>query len=50
MGADHPIAWTHEHEGVRCFYTSLGHAIEAYAEPALREHLQGGIASVLRRR
>jgi uncharacterized protein len=48
MGADHPIAWCHAYEGVRCFYTSLGHAVEAYAEPALRAHLRGGIASVLR--
>jgi type 1 glutamine amidotransferase len=47
MGADHPVAWCHAYEGVRCFYTSLGHAVEAYAEPALREHLRGGITSVL---
>ncbi|MDG4798480.1 ThuA domain-containing protein [Micromonospora sp. WMMD1082] len=48
MGADHPVAWSHVHDNVRCFYTSLGHAAEAYADPALREHLRGGIASVLR--
>jgi type 1 glutamine amidotransferase len=48
MGADHPIAWCHEYQGVRCFYTSLGHAAEAYAEPAVRAHLRGGIESVLR--
>jgi type 1 glutamine amidotransferase len=49
MGADHPIAWCHEYGGTRCFYTSLGHAVEAYAEPALRAHLRGGIGSVARR-
>jgi type 1 glutamine amidotransferase len=49
MGADHPVAWTHEYDGVRCFYTSLGHPVEAYAEPAFRAHLAGGIRSVLRR-
>jgi type 1 glutamine amidotransferase len=43
MGADHPVAWCHEYQGVRCFYTSLGHATEAYAEPGLRAHLRGGI-------
>ncbi|HKT00007.1 MAG TPA: ThuA domain-containing protein [Rugosimonospora sp.] len=47
LGADHPIAWCHEYQGVRCFYTSLGHATEAYQAPALREHLRGGITSVL---
>jgi type 1 glutamine amidotransferase len=50
MGPGHPIAWAHEHEGVRCFYTSLGHTIEAYAEPELRAHLRGGITSVASRR
>jgi type 1 glutamine amidotransferase len=48
MGADHPVAWCHEYQGIRCFYTSLGHAVEAYAEPAMRAHLAGGIRSVLR--
>jgi type 1 glutamine amidotransferase len=49
MGADHPLAWSHEFEGIRCFYTALGHTTEAYADPALREHLRGGIISVQRR-
>ncbi len=48
MGSDHPVAWCHEYEGVRCFYTSLGHTTEAYADPAFRAHLRGGIRSVLR--
>jgi type 1 glutamine amidotransferase len=43
MGADHPIAWCHENLGGRAFYTALGHAVEAYAEPAFRSHLAGGI-------
>jgi len=47
LGDDHPIAWCHEYEGVRCFYTSLGHTPEAYRDPAFRAHLRGGILSVL---
>ena len=33
MGADHPIAWCHEHGGGRCFYTALGHAARTFSEP-----------------
>ncbi|HEV7898385.1 MAG TPA: ThuA domain-containing protein [Planosporangium sp.] len=43
MGCDHPIAWCHENLGGRAFYTALGHTVEAYAEPAFRSHLAGGI-------
>jgi type 1 glutamine amidotransferase len=43
MGADHPLAWCHEHGGGRAFYTALGHTIEGYDEPAFREHLLGGL-------
>jgi type 1 glutamine amidotransferase len=49
MGTDHPLAWCHEFAGVRCFYSALGHTTEAYSEPLLRNHLRGGIVSVLRR-
>lgn len=44
MGADHPLAWCHSRGAGRVFYTALGHAGEAYADPAFREHLRGGIA------
>ena len=43
MGADHPIAWCKEYAGGRSFYTAGGHTVEAYAEPAFRDHLLGGI-------
>jgi type 1 glutamine amidotransferase len=32
MGADHPIAWCHEFEGGRVFYTALGHFDQAYQD------------------
>lgn len=44
MGSDHPLAWCHENCGGRAFYTSLGHADTAYADPRFREHLAGALA------
>ncbi|MHC3469740.1 ThuA domain-containing protein [Streptomyces sp. 7R007] len=43
MGEDHPLAWCREQGAGRVFYTALGHAREAYADPAFRAHLAGGI-------
>jgi cytochrome c len=43
MGSDHPIAWAHEFEGGRAWYTAGGHTEEAYSEPLFRRHLLGGI-------
>lgn len=47
MGAGHAIAWCRRVGEGRCFYTALGHTIEAYSHPAFREHLRGGIADAL---
>ena len=43
MGADHPVAWYHEYDGGRSFYTALGHTRESYADPLFIAHLAGGI-------
>jgi type 1 glutamine amidotransferase len=43
MGADHPIAWYHEYDGGRAWYTALGHTAESYREPLLLAHLWGGV-------
>lgn len=43
MGDDHPIAWCHQYEGGRSFYTGNGHTKESYADDAFRAHLLGGI-------
>ena len=40
---DHPIAWYHEYDGGRAWYTAMGHTKESYDEPLFREHLLGGI-------
>jgi type 1 glutamine amidotransferase len=43
MGGDHPIAWSHEFQGGRAWYTAGGHTSESYSEPLFRSHLLGGI-------
>ncbi|MEY8020273.1 ThuA domain-containing protein [Muriicola sp. SD30] len=42
-GDFHPIAWYHEYEGGRSFYTGLGHTEESYDDPDFQKHLLGGI-------
>lgn len=43
MGSPHPIAWYHDFDGGRAFYTAMGHTIESYSEPLFLAHLSGGI-------
>jgi cytochrome c len=43
MGRDHPIAWAHEFDGGRAWYTAGGHTEESYSEPLFRAHLLGGV-------
>ena len=38
-----PLAWCHEFEGGRCWYTALGHKQEHYSDPDYRRHILGGI-------
>jgi type 1 glutamine amidotransferase len=40
---DHPIAWCKTVGAGRSFYTGLGHAGAAFADPMVRQHLLGGI-------
>lgn len=45
-GADmgfHPIAWYHNYDGGRVFYTGLGHTSESFTEDLFLQHLQAGI-------
>lgn len=39
----HPIAWYHEFDGGRAFYTGGGHTTESYQEEAFLAHLLEGI-------
>ena len=50
MGADHPIAWEHEFDGGRAWYTENGHTAESYSDPLFLGHLLGGIQYALGRR
>lgn len=45
-----PICWSHEFEGGRQWYTSLGHDAETYNDPTFRKHLRGGILWVLNKK
>ena len=42
-GDFHPIAWYHDFDGGRAFYTGAGHTDESYKEELFLKHLLGGI-------
>jgi uncharacterized protein len=46
-GSHHPIAWYHEFDGGRSFYTAGGHTAESYSEPLFLQHLLGGLTYVV---
>jgi type 1 glutamine amidotransferase len=43
MGGDHPIAWYHDFQGGRSWYTGGGHTTESFSEELFLKHLEGGI-------
>ncbi|WP_276374970.1 ThuA domain-containing protein [Chryseolinea sp. H1M3-3] len=42
-GTYHPIAWYHEYDGGRSFYTAVGHENSSFSEPLVAKHILGGI-------
>lgn len=42
-GDNHPMAWYHDYDGGRAWYTNLGHTKETFAEELFLKHLLGGI-------
>lgn len=40
---DHPIAWYHDYDGGRAFYTGGGHTDESYTEELYLKHVLAGI-------
>lgn len=42
-GDNHPIAWYHNFEGGRAFYTGLGHTDQSFTEANFLKHILGGI-------
>ncbi|MDB5116679.1 MAG: hypothetical protein JWQ79_2171 [Mucilaginibacter sp.] len=47
---DHPMAWYHDFDGGRSFYTELGHTDESYSDPLYLQHLLGGIEYAIGRK
>jgi len=43
MGNDHPMAWYHDYDGGRAFYTEFGHTEESYVDSNYLKHILGGI-------
>ncbi|MCF2950225.1 ThuA domain-containing protein [Paraglaciecola aquimarina] len=46
-GEYHPLAWYHEFDGGRAFYTGIGHNAENFEKPMYIDHLLGGIEFVI---
>lgn len=44
-----PLAWVREWEGIRSFYTAMGHAEGTYTEPDIKKHVLGGVLWAARR-
>ncbi|MEM7048794.1 MAG: ThuA domain-containing protein [Acidobacteriota bacterium] len=44
MGDDHPIAWAHDFDGGRAFYTALGHRSETFQDSRFKEQIRGALA------
>jgi len=49
-GDNHPIAWYHEFDGGRAYYTGGGHTDASFDEPEFRQHLLGAIEWCLERK
>ena len=43
MGKLHPVAWYHNFDGGRSFYTALGHVPAVFSNPIFLNHLYAGI-------
>jgi len=42
-GDNHPMAWFHDYDGGRSFYTNLGHTKESFTEELYLKHILGGL-------
>ncbi|MEP6749346.1 MAG: ThuA domain-containing protein [Bacteroidota bacterium] len=40
---NHPMAWYHDYEGGKAFYTEMGHTKESFVDPVYLQHILGGI-------
>jgi cytochrome c len=46
-GSNHPIAWYHEFDGGRAYYTGGGHEDSSFSEPLFVQHLLGALNWVM---
>jgi type 1 glutamine amidotransferase len=46
-GEHHPMAWYHEYDGGRGFYTALGHDNKSWEDPLYQQHVLGGLKYVM---
>lgn len=46
-GSNHPIAWYHEFDGGRAYYTGGGHEDASFSEPLFVDHLLGALTWVM---
>jgi len=44
MGDNHPMAWYHEFDGGKAFYTNFGHENATFSNPVFLKHLMGGLS------
>ncbi len=47
MGDNHPMAWYHDFDGGKAFYTNFGHNDSTYLDPVFQKHLLAGLKSVM---
>lgn len=43
MGDFHPMAWYHEYDGGKSFYSNFGHVDDTFKEPLMAEHFWKGL-------
>lgn len=46
MGDFHPMAWYHDYDGGKVFYSNFGHTSETFSEPLITQHFKAGLNSV----
>ena len=49
MGDFHPMAWYHDFEGGKAYYTALGHHPETYSDAQFQQHIAGALRWLLGR-
>jgi type 1 glutamine amidotransferase len=48
-GAFHPMAWYHDYDGGKAFYTEMGHTDESFSDTLYLRHILGGIRYAMKK-